>query len=350
MAERHRQLFALLACLSIAAASPAAPQQATNWDRVSAMSAARSIDAGPIRDELVSLTLTGNPGLVVERLEAVSGRGDWPLPARERALYTYARALAELPSGSVPARVLDWLKSYRARTLVPDEDRPDIGVPLFDVRRAAFAAENGWRRQDATVEAQALLASNPRSLVDAFILEEHPAARSGYVAALEQASLQQLETVAGDARERLAGEPGLTSLGGEAALLADDLDLLQNFLVAGRGPALALLMRRSASILSAADNARLLAATVAAGSAVNASLAIAELAPAAADEPGTQELLLARLADAGVGGAAALALARCASTETLQALGEVADGDDPLAASRARLALQMHATRGGGHK
>lgn len=335
-----RTLCALLMAASVVTAVAAEPPP---LDREAALRIAHSIDTTPARQALLGLTLSGNGDETVLLLEATRARADWPVPARERALFDYTQTLRTLPSDAVPVAVMNWLKTYPAQTQVTHDDFPTSGVPLYNVRGTAQGVENSWRLTEARLEALALLASNPRSLVDAFTLEPHPAARQGYVLALDQASTEQLRGVSRSVSKRLHRVPELTGLGGRAALIAHDLPQLKILFVKGSGPDLAPLMRAAATALDPADTAELLRATLNRGPAANATLALAELAPAAMGIPGMDRLLMDQLAHPERGSTAALTLARHASPELLAQLDRQAEaGGDPLGAARARLALNLY--------
>ena len=339
----------LLSLLAWTASAHAEVTATATWDQVSAVNAAQSVNTMEVRRQLINLTVAGSSAETLELLRQVVGRKDWPVPAREAAIFRYTQELRTLPSSAVPYEVMFFLKSYQAQTLVSHDDHPEAGIPLFNIRAAAEGVENGWRRRAAMAEGSALMASNPRSLVDAFVLEAHPASRQGYLEALEQASPGQLQSVAKHASRRLRHQPELTELAGRAALLNADTNTLQKVLVTGNGPGLAHLMRESAQLLSPAQNGDLLDATLEGGSTEVASLAMAELAPVIAEDPGIQSLLLQHLGDPELGGAAALALARSPAPDTIRQLKELAGAPgESLAASRAALALELNRTQFGG--
>ena len=349
MANISRPGIVLLSCLACIATAYAEVTPPAGWDRFSAESAARSIDTSETRRQLINFTVAGSAEETLALLLRTGSRTDWPVPAREAAIYGYTQDLRALPSSAVPVKVMTFLKNYQARTLVPHDDHPRAGVPLFNVRAAAAGVENGWTRQTATLEGAALLSSNPRSLVDAFSLEPHPAARQGYLEALNTASPEQLRSVANNSSNRLKRQGELTNLAGRAALLLADTGALQEVYALGEGPGLAQLMRATARSLPATDIALLLDTTLAHGSTEAAALAIAELAPAVAMQPATQSLLLQTLGDPDLGAAAALALATHATPATIEQLREIAETPgESLGATRATLALDLNRDQFGG--
>jgi hypothetical protein len=326
--------------LGLVAQSPASPPAAP-WDRASAARALADVDIEPVVDQLHQFTLTGADSLLVESLEAIRLRPDWPEPARDLAILQYTRTLSALPADSVPPTVLAYLRTYPAMTLVPHEDHPQGRVPLFNVRAAAAGLENQWLREEALLEGQALLRSNPRALADAFTLEDEPAVQAGYLQALEQATPGQLALLSADARSRLMNTPELTPLAGRAALRLRDLPALEATLRHGEGDAVHRLLQDAASALSRDDQLTLLESSLGSGRRDNAGLAIAALYPALAGHPAADEALLARLGDANLGASAALALGQSPSLATRQALEALAVTSDRPASRRARLALQL---------
>jgi hypothetical protein len=323
------------------AAQAPEPPPATPWDRSSAARALSGVDIDPVVDQLHQLTLTGADTLLFESLEAVRLRPDWPEPARDLAILEYARTLAALPADNVPRSVMSYLRAYPAMTLVPHEDHPQGRVPLFNVRAAAAGLEHQWLREEALLEGQALLRSNPRALADAFTIEDAPPVHAGYLQALEQATPDELLALSADVRTRLQDAPKLTPLAGRAALLARDFGTLEATLRHGEGDAVHRLLQDAASVLSRDERLDLFANTLGTGHRDSANLAIATLYPALAGHPVADEALLARLGDPTLGAGAALALAQSPSLATRQALEALATTADRPASRRARLALQL---------
>lgn len=340
----RRSALTLLFCLAWPGTAPANPAVRATWDQEAALHAAHAQATDAVSERLVALTVAGSTEEALELLQSTQARGDWPEPAREKALYEYAQALRALPSAAVPPQIIAWLKAYQPLTLVPHEDHPDAAVPLYNIRGAAHGVENAWRQQDGLAEGLALLAISPGSLVDAWLLEAHPAARYGYLDALERATPGQLDGLGEAVLGRLDQHPGLTELGAQAALLSGDLPRLQAVLAAGDSAALGPVLSQAAATLPAPDAAELMESLLRTGTPAGGGLAIATLAPAAAGEPGVQALLIEQLGDPRLGGAAALALARIADAGTLNALAELASSHASTpAGQRARLALSLHA-------
>jgi hypothetical protein len=335
-------VVALLALLPAGlAAQSGDPVPTTRWDRNSASRALNDVDIEPVVDQLHQLTITGADTVLVESLEAVRLRPDWPEPARDLAILEYTRTLAALPADNVPPSVISYLRAYPTMTLVPHEDHPTGRVPLFNVRAAAAGLQHQWLREEALLEGQALLRSNPRALADAFSVEDAPSVHAGYLEALEQATPGELMALSADVRTRLQDTPKLTPLAGRAALLTRDVPALEATLRHGAGDAVHRLLQDAASVLSRDARLDLFASTLGTGRRDSASLAIATLYPALAGHPVADEALLARLGDPTLGAGAALALAQSPSLTTRQALEALAVTSDRPASRRARLALQL---------
>jgi len=332
---------ALLALLVLGLLPGRAVHGASVMDRATALAVARSVDTKSWRHEVLDATVAGSTADVLERLDFTAHRTDWSDQAVDGAIHDYAQALRGLPRGAVPAEIMTWLKAYEPRAWVAHEEYAAARVPLFNVRGVAAGVENDWLRQDALLEGLALIASNPRSLVDAWLIETHPASRLGYLQAVAQARPDRLSEVSRNARYRLDRHPELTALAGRAALQAGDVPALGEVFVHGSGPDLALLMRDAALALPPEASAALLDNTLAASSGLNAALAIAELAPVSSAFPSTQALLLARLDDSGLGPTAALALSRVASPASLKELKRLAGDQKAKSARLARYALEL---------
>ena len=94
----------------------------TQWDRGSAMAAARSVNIDRAVYEIGNISSLADGETTLARLKHIESRGDWPLPAREATLYEFTRSLAELPRTAVADEVMQYLRNYQAKTLVPQED------------------------------------------------------------------------------------------------------------------------------------------------------------------------------------------------------------------------------------
>ncbi len=324
---------------SIAAAAPGA--SAENWRRAEALAAAQSVDTAAAAEDIFRDTLPGNGAAVLQKLAALESRSDWPVPAREAALYRYTRQLAQLPRADVAAAVLKHLRSYQARTLVPHEDYAGASVPLYNISAAAAGVENTWLRREAADEAAELLQNDPAAMVDRYLSSNATAQRSGYLEALGQADPAVLDAVRQTAQKRLANAPELTPLLGATLAIDADGEALRQLLIDGRGAGLAKALRRAANGLPVEELTSLLRLAIEQAPSGNAALAIAAWWPALRHETAAQRLLLDHLADPVLGEAAALALAQAPDAATIRALQNLAAGESA-AAVRARLALDVN--------
>lgn len=310
------------------------------WTRESAARALSQVDTSVTVQSLTELTVAGAETDLLLLLDATRERGDWPAPARDAAVFEYARALSKLPADAVPPVVMSYLGNYTSLTWVPHDDHHHGQVPLLNVRAVARGVENGWLRQEARFEGLALLRARPDSLVDAWLIEAHPAVRAGYLEALEQSTPQHISAVSRAAGDRLAGRPGLTALAGRAALLADDEDALGVVLAQGEGPALQHLMQ-ALPTEDATRTQRLFEAALSSANPDSATLAIALLYPSLAGTSDADAALLARLGDGTLGAPAALALATSPARDTQLALEALATTSDRPESRRARMALDL---------
>jgi hypothetical protein len=319
-------------------------EAATLLQRDEALAQLRGVATLDPQDQLQQLAIAGDATATLALLKETAQRTDWPPALRDRAVYEFTQSLRSLPRSSIAPEVMGWLQAYPPQALVPHEDHADGWVPLFNVRAAAIGVENEWQGEQAVLDGLAMLASQPRALVDAWLQASHPALHLGYLQALQQASPATLQDIGKHARRQLAQHPELTELAGQAALLAHDYASLGEVLALGGGAALAPLMRQCALELAPEINGALLDSTLALGHENNAALAIAELAPTAAALPHTQQLLVAQLGNPELGATAALALISMASDDSLQQLQQMAQDERSIATRHARLVLDAHAS------
>jgi hypothetical protein len=334
-------LFRFCACVALTWCQPAVADSgfpAPNWTVQEARTAAALIDTPAAVRPLFELARAGRDDALLESLAEVATRDGWTRPAREHVLYTFAAGLADLAPDTVGAKVMDWLLAYESRTLVPHDDHPAAGVPLYRVSAAAAGSLNAWERQTAAAESARLLQRGVQDWLGAY-LAAGPARRMGLMDALDQAAPEQLSRLADSVLERLPAEPGLTPVAARAGVLLLEPAILGRAVAAGGGPGLAPELRSAARAFDELERAAVLRHAVTHAPPANASLAIAELAPGLLHQPEMTELLFAKLGDLDIGSAAALALSASKSQQVRDRLNELARGGTGLEASRAAIAL-----------
>jgi len=277
----------------------------------------------------------------LQDLEALENRNDWPLPAREAAVYKFTRSLAALSRDAVAVDVMQYLGSYQAKVLVPHEDYADAVVPLFNIRGAAAGVENGWLRIESTAEARLVLAQNPAALVEKFLESGKHNQRSGYLDALANATAPELQVVQVAALNRLGESPELTLLVATTAVLTADPYAIQRLLIDGSGVGLAQAFGSLAAQTEAAATAAMLKFAIEQAPTGNAALAIAAWWPGLRNDALTRQLMLDQLTDPALGSTVALALAQSPDIQTIRELQLIAAGDS-IAAQRAQLALNIN--------
>jgi hypothetical protein len=342
---RMKNLFTLIAFIcffvvndTAVAASPAPP---TQWDRSSAMAAARSVNIEKAVYEIGNVSSLADGEATLRQLKQLETRNDWPQPAREAALYEFTRSLAGLPREAVAIEVIQHLQNYQSQTLVPHEDHGNTLVPLFNIRGAATGIENGWRRTEFTVEAARLIETDPARLVSGYMESADHNRRSGYLDALPLADMIDVTAVQNAALEQFDQNPALTRLIGATAVITGDNIAAQQLLINGRGAGLATALRQLDEGLQASETAALLIFAIQNAPASNASLAIAAWWPRLRHEADIRDLLVDKLADPSLGAAAALALAQSPDIQTIKALQDTASGNS-MAAKRAQIALDIN--------
>lgn len=323
---------------SAVAANPATPAQ---WDRSSAMAAARSVNIERAVYEIGNVSSLADGEATLRQLKQLETRNDWPQPAREAALYEFTRSLAGLPREAVAIEVIQHLQNYQSQTLVPHEDHDSTLVPLFNIRGAAAGIENGWRRTEFTIEAARLIETNPSRLISRYIESADHNRRSGYLDALPLADVFDVTAVQSAALEQFDQNPALTRLIGTTAVITGDTIAAQQLLINGRGEGLATALRQLDDGLQASETADLLIYAIQNAPANNASLAIATWWPRLRHEADIRDLLVDKLADPSLGAAAALALAQSPDIQTIKVLMDTASGSS-VAARRAQMALDIN--------
>jgi len=335
-----------LFCVFITAdtALAAKPTPYMQWDRNSAMTAAHSVNVEIAVNELTNISSLADGEATLESLRHMETRGDWPIPAREAALYQFTQSLAELPRSAVAVEVMQHLETYEARTLVPNEHHGNTLVPLFNIRGAAAGVENRWQRTEFTAKGSRMLESNPEGLVSAYAKSGNNNEQFGYLDALGQATWAEVIAVQNAALDQFEQSPELTRVIGETAAMTADTYAAQQLLMNGRGAGLASALRQLDEQLPSPETAALLTYAIQQAPSHNASLAIAAWWPRLRHEAAIRDLLVDQLADPKLGGAAALALAQSPDIQTIKILQDTA-GNDSVAGRRAQMALDINRNR-----
>jgi len=346
----HLLLSSLFLVCSFAPLAMADDQAASQrWDRSSAMAAAESVNIGLAVYELGDISSLADGKATVSKLRNLEARSDWPLPAREAAIYQFTRSLADLPRNAVAAEVMRHLQSYHAKTLVPHEEHHDSYIPLFNIRGAAAGVENGWQRTEFAGEAAALIEVEPAALVSAFARSTNHNQQSGYLDALRYAHMADVMAVQDAALQSLEEKPGLTGMVALTAEITSDNYAIQQLLINGRGAGLSAALTQLDKQLQTTETAELLVFAIQQAPSSNAALAIAAWWPRLKHNAATRDLLIDALADPELGASAALALAQEPDIQTIRDLQNIALGDSATA-RRAQMALDINRARliGGG--
>jgi len=331
-------------CVFTGAALAASPGASIPWDRGSAMAAVRSANVDSAVSEIANIGLLADGEAAVEKLKQLETRSDWPMPAREAALFEFTRSLAELPRAAVAVEVMQHLQNYEAQTLVPHEDHGETLVPLFNIRGAAAGIENGWQRQEFALDALEILEADPAKLVSDYIESTNRNQRAGYLDSLKQASISDIAVVQSAVLAQLGRTPELTPVLGLTAVVTADTFAAQQLLLDGRGAGLSSALRQLEERLGPAETAALLTFAILEAPAGNAALAIAAWWPGLRHKADLRDLLVEKLADPALGAAAALALSQSPDIQTIKVLQDTAGGDS-VAARRAQMALDINRKR-----
>jgi hypothetical protein len=340
-------IFACLAMFPVLNAQAGSPLPAPNWDAQEARHAAAQADVIDATKPLFELARAGRDDAVLAALAEVAGRDSWSEPARERILHAFALGLSDLDPNAVGPEVIEWLLAYEPRTLVPHEDHPSAGVPLYRIGAAAAGTRNAWARLTAAAESARLLQRGDEIWLGAY-LAAGAAGRRGLVEGLDQGGPERLKRLAEHSVERLPVQPELTPVAVQAGLLLSDAVVLRRAVVSGGGPGLAPALRSTARTLDEIERAEVLRHAIAHAPPVNASLAIAELAPGLLHQPEVAELLFKKLGERDIGPAAALALSASKSPAVRERLEELAGADTGLGSTRAAIALESGRNAAGG--
>ena len=336
-------LFIGLACAYALQATASGPGSYEVWQRDAAMEAINSTRIDVAVSAIGNISTLADAGSTLDRLNELENRADWPLPAREAALYRFTRSLADLPRDAVAVEVIEHLRSYQARTLVPHEEHRDYHVPLFNIRGAASGVENSWTRAEARAQAMQLL-DDPAVFVDLYLQSSGAPQRYGHIEALEMARFNDVSAVQDAALARLAEQSGLSPLIAETASITANRDAMEALLVSGSDAGLAQAFRRFGTLLGTDELASMLEFAVFEAPPDNASLAMAAWWPRLKHDPTTRALMIGLLGDAGLGSSAVLALSKEPDLQTIKLLLDTAAGESR-AARRAQQALDLNRAR-----
>ncbi len=310
-----------------------------NWDRVLALQTAAMGYSGARRDEWFRELREGDYEALLQSIKQFSAAGEPASPVREQQLFLFTIALADFPAEQVPARLLEFLANYSPQTLVAHEESDTNAVALFNIPAAARGVQYALARQQGEARAAALLAAPADRWIGQF-LAASPAARAGFLDALDLASGTELAGLDRKVQGLLSDQPALTTVAARTALVAADVSAMRRVLESGSGPEVTAMLRAAAGTLPTHDRAELLLASIESAPAQNAALAIALLAPGLQAVPQVVSTLFDLLEDPELGSAAALALARFdAAGISSQLL--LLSGSKGLAAMRARMAINL---------
>ena len=313
--------------------------QGGTMDRSLALEAIRQTDTSSVLGPLFQLARAGNDSELLEVLASIEEEPSIALPAKDYLMFNFAVGLSDLHPNAVAPPVLDFLASYQIKTLVIHQDHPQLAVPLFNVRAAVAGLRNSWARQQASGRSERLLQTNIDQWISSY-LSASVAERRGFVDALEFASPVQLRELGLLSLPQLEDYPELTLITGSAALILDDIGLLENSLSRGSGPGITEVLARSSRQLSIEQSIQLLDHCMGLDSDANAALAMAHLAPPHLDQPEVQQLMFATLPDRNRGAGAALVLGQSEIPEIQYKLRDIASKDKGLAGQRAETAIE----------
>ena len=332
---------AILLCCLVFSALAHAQAIINEWDRAGAMAAVESVDIDAAVYEIGDISSLGDATTTLNNLAALETRSDWPLPAREAAIFQFTQSLADLPRDVVATEVMQHLRSYQAQTLVPHEDHGTSLVPLFNIRGAAAGVENSWQRTGFATEAFSVLEKDPTALVATYRESTSQIQRYGTLDALQQAAISDVWAVQNTALEQIGDQPELTAMLGLTAVITADTFAIQQLLTHGRGAGLSSTLLQLVNQLSRPDRAALLIFAIQQAPATNATLAISAWWPGLSHDADIRDLMVATLVDPQLGASAALALAQNPDIQTIRVLQDMASGDS-IAAQRAQMALDLN--------
>ena len=310
------------------------------WERGSAMAAVESVNIDTAVYELGNISSLADADTTLAGLRNMESRSDWPLPAREAVIYRFTRSLAGLPREAVAPDVMQHLRTYQVRVLVPHEDHGDAFVPLFNIRGTAAGVENAWQRTEFAYEAETLLQTDPAALVSAYVESANNNQRAAYLEALQHAGTTDVKAVQDATINQLGEASVLTPMLGITAGITADTFAVQQLLTNGRGSGLSSTLAQLGQQLPLSETAALLDYAIHQAPATNAGLAISAWWPQLSHDAASRDLLVNLLDDPALGASAALALAKDPDIQTIKILQDTARGGTS-AALRAQMALDF---------
>jgi len=328
-------LFCLIPSLNLTGQT-AMPEP--NWDRSLALRTIHKADAQATLKPLFQMARSGSNQELLDALSSFVQDPGMPAPEKDFTVFSFTLGLSDLDANSVSPKVLEFLSTYEARTLVAHDDHPGMVVPLFNIRAAAAGVQNSWDRQQAAARATSLLQESPDQWISSY-LAAGQAGRRGFADSLDYASPGQLRELGWSALALLDEKPELTLVTARAGMNSGDFELLRQSISRGDGPGLSRVLDDASRKLSAEDNINLLEHSLQLESDTKAALAIAQLAPALLDEPAVRKILFSTLADRNLGAAAAMVLGASSNPEIQAQLSEIASKKEGLARQRAALAI-----------
>ena len=344
MKNLHVLVILFITCVFVQPAIANKQNSPTQFEHSSAMASVRSVDIDRAVYEIGDISSLADGEITLSRLNDIETRSDWSLPAREAVIYQFTQSLAELPRDAVAVEVMQHLRDYQPRALVPHEDHEDALVPLFNIRAAAAGIENGWQRKEYAAEALRLLETDPESLVAIYNKSTNHNQRSAILETLQYAKLADVVIVQNAALAQLDQAWVLTPLVGVTAVITADTFAVQQLLINGRGAGLSSALVQVDKRLQYSETADLLVFAIQQAPAVNATLAISAWWPGLRHDAATRDLMVGLLTDPELGASAALALAQSPDMQTIKALLDTA-AIDSVAGQRARMALDVNRNR-----
>jgi hypothetical protein len=340
----HRQ------CISLAVASlffsafslPLIAQNAMpapNWDRELALQEARQFSNDQQLESWFEGLRNDQAGEVLESVLIYALSEDLSAPVKERQLHRLTLGLADFPSSSIPADLINFLGNYKPETLVAHEENNYSAVPLFNIPAAAQGLKHGHERAQGQLQSAGLLKTDSDKWIQTYVTAS-AAMQRGYLDPLQYASPPQLERLANAAINSLEKEPDLSTVIGTLALHSKDIAILEEVLCHQTGSYLAPLLRDVSLRLPESDRVQLLHTAIESAPAENAALALALLAPNLQNSSDITETLFSLLEDTELGSSAALALARHPDPQVNSRLQSLADKQGP-SSRRAHMALDL---------